>query len=67
MKPFIFEQWHAWQADNPFTKTNGILLSDEDNKSLKIFDNVDDTVNWLFLNGYKTAARALNNHVKADK
>lgn len=66
MKPFIFEQWHAWDKQNPFAD-KPIYLSDEDNKVLREFASVDDAVNWLFLNGYKTAARALNNHVKADK
>lgn len=63
MKPFAFEQWHAWQNDNPFHPR--ILLSDESTKKLAEFKTTDDAINWLFLNGHKACARALNDHVKA--
>lgn len=63
MKPFIFEQWHAWQNDNPFHPR--ILLSDESTKKLTEFMTTDETINWLFVNGHKPAARALNSHSKA--
>lgn len=59
MKPFIFNQWHAWEA------TSGILLSEETKKSLRQFADTDACINWLYLNGDKEAARALNAHVKA--
>ena len=65
MKPFIFEQWQAWDKQNPFTD-KPIYLSDENNGILREFATVDDTINWLFVNGHKPAARALNRHVKCD-
>jgi hypothetical protein len=60
MKPFIFQNWHAWDG------TAGVLLSDEDGKDLREFKNTDDCINWLYLNNHKDAARALNAHVKDD-
>lgn len=59
-KGFIFNHWHAWQS------ASGILLSDEDTKTLRQFATTDDCINWLFLNDDKPAARALNAHVKAN-
>lgn len=41
------------------------MLSDENAKKLREFDTVDAAINWLFLNGAKPAARALNAHKKA--
>lgn len=60
--PFEFGIWHAWDANNPFAP--GIYLSDESRKKLRKFGSTDDTVNWLYLNGHKDAARALNAHCK---
>jgi hypothetical protein len=59
MVPFIFGKWHAWQL--PFEY---VMLSDEEAKKLRQFDNVDECINWLYLEGEKDAARALNKHVK---
>lgn len=61
MKPFQFNKWHAWQG------VSSILLSDEDNKKLRSFKTMNDAINWLFMNGHKDAARALNAHVKQGK
>jgi len=58
MKPFIHEKWHAWQG------TAGVLLSNESTKTMRSFPDSDAAINWLFLNGEKPAARALNAHVK---
>lgn len=58
MKPFIFKNWHAWQG------TAAILLLDENKGILRQFDTEDDAINWLYLNGHKDAARALNAHKK---
>jgi len=57
MKSFIFEfdNWHLWEA------TKGFLLSDESIKKLYSFKTIDQAINWLYLNGYKDVARALNN------
>ena len=54
--------WHAWENDNPFAQR--VLLSDEDNKQLRYFHSWDDAINWLYLNGHKDAARAINKQVK---
>ncbi len=59
MKEWIFDKWHAWQEIS-----NGVLLSDEDTKILRQFASVDETINWLYLNGEKPAARALHEHTK---
>lgn len=58
MKPFAFGDWHAWEG------VAQIMLSDESVKKLRAFDSTDDCINWLYLNGHKDAARALNAHVK---
>lgn len=58
MKPFIFGHWHAWQG------VAGVLLSNESTKALRQFASADDCINWLFLNGAKDAARALNKHIR---
>lgn len=62
MKAFEYhsqsEYWAFWEA------TTGYLLSDENVKQLQSFKTTDDAINWLFLNGYKDAAYALNKHVK---
>ena len=49
----IFGKWYAWQGTT-------FLLSDEETKTLHSFRNIDDCVNWLWLNGEKEAARELN-------
>lgn len=54
MNPFIFENWHGWNGGMSY------LLSDEKNKKLHSFKTIDDAINWLFISGYKEAARALN-------
>ena len=59
MKPFIFNQWHVWSG------TQAVLLSDESSKDLREFRSPDDCINWLYLNGHKDAARALDAHIKA--
>lgn len=56
MKPFINGKFHAWQGNN------AILLSDEEEKKLREFKTIDECINWLFINGYKEIARALNKH-----
>jgi hypothetical protein len=58
MKAFTFGHWHAWQG------TAHILLSDQDTQHLRYFGTLDECVNWLYLNGDKPAARALNAHAK---
>lgn len=60
MKAFTYGNWHAWKG------TAHIMLSDEDSKDLRQFDTADDCINWLWLNGFKDAARKLNDHVKAS-
>lgn len=59
MKAAIFENWHAWDAGIE------IALSDESCKKLRTFRTWDHCINWLFLNGHKAAARAINSQVKA--
>ena len=54
MISFIHGDWHGWQSNGQF------LLSDESAKRLRYFANVDDAITWLFMNGAKEAARALN-------
>ena len=51
---FIFDNWHAW------TSNGEILLADEVTMKLRSFENADKCINWLFVNGYKPAARALH-------
>jgi len=60
MKPFIFDHWHAWPGQS------GILLSDENTKTLRSFADADACTTWLFLSGFKPAARALNTHLKEN-
>ena len=56
LKPFEFGGWHAWQG------TAAVMLSGGDR--LHSFASADDAINWLFINGHKDAARALNEHAK---
>ena len=58
MKTFIFENWHAWEG------VRCVLLSDENANKLRGFDSWDDVINFLFLDGAKDAARALNKELK---
>lgn len=53
MLSLIYGKWHMWQAAY-------FLVSDEEIKTLHSFADVDDAINWLWLNGEKEAARALN-------
>jgi hypothetical protein len=57
-KPFILGDWHAWQGEG------GILLSDESCKRIHSFDTPDSAITWLYMNGHKEAARAMNRHTK---
>jgi len=48
------------------------MLSDELNKTLREFDNVDACINWLYImddgiNKLKEVARALHKHKKENK
>lgn len=58
---FVSSGWHAWQGAANY------MLSDELSKVLREFDSVDDCINWLFTNGHKDVARALNTHAKGVK
>jgi hypothetical protein len=60
MKPFIFNHWHCWESNGK------ILLSDESVKKLRYFKNTDDCINFLWLEGHKDTARALNKHAKGQ-
>ena len=59
----IYANWHAWENANPFAPR--VLLSDEDNKQLRYFKSWDDAITWLYLNGYKEAAMAINKQLKS--
>jgi hypothetical protein len=54
MLHFIHNDWHGWQGSNAF------LLSDESQKQLHSFENADMAITWLWMQGNKDAARALN-------
>lgn len=54
---FIHGKWHAWSGEG-----SRILLSDEDAKRLRSFDDLDECITWLYMHGEKDAARALNAH-----
>lgn len=58
MRKLIAGNWHAWDS------VGGISLSDENTKTLRHFQDIDQCVNWLYLNGHKDAARAVNKHWK---
>lgn len=58
MRKFITGKWHAWDTHN------GVMLSDEGSKTLRHFTDIDQCVNWLYLNGDKPAAREINKHWK---
>jgi hypothetical protein len=61
MRPFQYDCIHAWQGQSR------ILVSVETTKTLEYFKTTDCAINWLYLEGYKEAARALNKHVKCTK
>lgn len=54
MLHFIHDDWHGWQGSNAF------LLSDEKVKRLRSFRDADHAIAWLYFEGYRDAARALN-------
>jgi hypothetical protein len=54
MVTFTHSDWHGWQSNGQF------LLSDESAKRLRYFADIDTAITWLFLEGHKEAARALN-------
>ena len=54
----IFKNWHTWESNGKQ------LLSNEDTKELREFDNSDQMINWLFLSGYKEAARYFYLNIK---
>ena len=52
----IINKVHYWQ------NTQGaICISLEDIKKFMTFESLDDAINWLYFNDYKTEARHLNN------
>lgn len=56
--PWTYGTFSAWQG-------TAHVIIDVDG-SLVYVTTDDDAVNWLYLNGHKDAARALNAHVKAN-
>lgn len=58
MIPFIHGKWHAWLG------ATDVMLSDEQTKQLRSFADWDSCINWLYVNGHREAARALNKEVK---
>lgn len=65
IKPFINGHWHAWQG-TPWKGSSPVMLSNEETKELQEFETPDTCINWLFVNGHKEAARALNAHIKGS-
>lgn len=61
---FIFGKWHAWAV--MVGKREGVMLSNEETKTLKTFFYRDELVNYLYLSGDKEAARAFNKHIKEE-
>lgn len=61
MKPFTYNQWHVWIGQE-----NKILVSDESNKRLSSFDNIDQAINYIYMFPDWSAARALDKHFKAE-
>jgi hypothetical protein len=55
--------WHIWQYDGDKV----VSLSDEHKKHLRAFPHADACISWLYLNGYKLAARGLNKAYKEWK
>lgn len=54
MDAFIYGRWHGWRG------TGSYMLSDEEAKRLHSFRDIDAAVSWLWLEGEREAARALN-------
>ena len=54
-----FKEWHTWSA------TKGYLVSNENTKKLLRFDELDDVINYLWIEGAKDAARSLNKLIKS--
>ena len=46
---------HIWTG-----AMNKVMVANYDNQTLLSFDTLDDAVNYLWLSGYKKAARQLN-------
>lgn len=61
MRTFIYGKWHAWDA------VAGVLLSDEETKTLKQFKDWDSVVNHLYLTGHRVVGRALNGYLQTLK
>ena len=53
MGAFIYGRWHGWSG------TDAFLLSDEEWKKLHSFRDIDAAITWLWLEGEREAARAL--------
>lgn len=53
MGAFIYGRWHGWSG------TDAFLLSDEGRKRLHSFRDIDAAISWLWLEGEREAARAL--------
>lgn len=56
----IHGNWHFWTGTQ-------FMASDESTKTLRAFTDIDDCINWLFLNGHKDAARSLNAAKRAQR
>ena len=54
MGAFIYGRWHGWPGAGAY------LLSDEGRKRLHSFRDIDAAISWLWLEGERDAARALN-------
>ena len=54
-----FKEWHTW------TVTKGCLVSNENTKKLIRFDELDDVINYLWIEGARDAARSLNKLIKS--
>lgn len=52
----IAEPFHIWEGSN-----GQIMVSDERVKALRSFKDVNGAIDALFVEGYRTAARTLNN------
>ena len=46
---------HVWLGTNKI-----VMVSDESTKQLRTFATKDDAINYLYLSGFKDAARKLN-------
>lgn len=59
MLHFTHNDWHGWESNGQF------LLSDEKVKHLRYFQDATTAMAWLYLEGYRDAARALNKAYKS--